>query len=227
MPDFADQVRNLPPELQKQLKQKLRELGCADAFTEPERRYANEVAFTLDPASGDEAAGRHVNRAAVKPLVEATLAHHTAVSQLKAEYVREYIMGVLELCPTDYFEFDADGDWVTSIEKLSRAPVEVRRLVESVEFKTRKNHEGKPEKTLKVTFLSKSSALSLAARYTLVQRIEAAVTTVPWDEIAGARARQGSVEDDVQSRLAGTVPAALAEHRPDGGAGARDRREDS
>jgi hypothetical protein len=207
MADIADQIDRMPSEERRKLVQELRARGCPEVYSEKERRFAAEYAVHLDRASAKEAVG---NVRPIKPLLERTLEEHTKVSALKAEYIREYLLGVLELCPTDYFEFDEDGDWVTSMEKLSRAPQEVRRLVESVEFKTVRG-----ERTLKVTFLSKTAALSLAARYTLVQKIEAAVTQVPWDAIGGVRARQGSVEDDVEARLAGPVQPdrpALAGH---------------
>lgn len=116
-----------------------------------------------------------------------------AESRLKAEYVRSYLLSVLELCPTDYLQVDDDGDWVCSPEKLADMPSAMRRLIETVEVKYSRG-----KRTLKIQFVSKSMALSIAARYTLVQKVE--VTQVPplnYDELYG----KPSVVDPVERRI--------------------------
>lgn len=101
-------------------------------------------------------------------------------SRLTADYVRDYIRSVLDFCPTDWFVPSENGMTLIEQEKYETLPIEVKRMVESVELK---NVRG--QWLLSLKFISKSAALAMAARYTLVQKHEATVTaTIPWDKLA-------------------------------------------
>lgn len=114
----------------------------------------------------------------VAEAIVAKLKAHTEKSEMSAEYVRDYIMSVLELCPTDYFIPAPEGGWLITPEHFDSLPREVLRLIDEIEIR---NVRG--ASYLAVRFLSKSAALAMAAKYTLTQHIEAKVATVPWEEL--------------------------------------------
>lgn len=114
-------------------------------------------------------------------------------SKLTPEYVREYLLGVLEFCPTDYFTPAEDGGWLCDPDTFSRLPHEVRRFVDHVEYRRVRGNQ-----FLAVTFVSKTSALTIAAKYVLTQKIAVAAAVVPWDQLA---AEAPALDDDVERRL--------------------------
>jgi hypothetical protein len=118
----------------------------------------------------------------------------SAESKLNALYVRQFIHDILELCPTDHFTLAPDGSYMIAPEQFSELDPRVKRLVEKVELKFVR---GVP--VYSIEFISKSSALSLAARYTLVQKVEAEVRAVPWDQLCGPA--EPLTEDIVEERL--------------------------
>lgn len=118
----------------------------------------------------------------VRELAQQRLKERRERSELSADYVREFIFGLLELCPTDYFTLAGDGrTWCVDPHHFNAIPKEIKRFVESVEMKRVAG-----EWTLVVKFMSKSAALALAARYSLVEKHEHlhGVGFVPWDAIA-------------------------------------------
>lgn len=116
-------------------------------------------------------------------------------SVLSAEYIRKYILDILELCPTDYFTVGDRGEWMIDPEAFRKLPHEIKRLVDGVEVKIVRG-----EVIFKVNFLSKQAALTLASRYTLVQKLDHRVAAVPWDELAADAERES--EDPIAKRLA-------------------------
>lgn len=103
-------------------------------------------------------------------------------SKLRAIYVRDYIYDVLELCPTDHFFPAPNGDWCIDPQSFACLPHEVKRLVESIEYRTL----ARGETFFKVNFVSKKAALAMAARYTLVERHSVKVAQLPWEELMKA-----------------------------------------
>lgn len=103
---------------------------------------------------------------------------YEADCKLKASYVREYIHDVLEMCPVDHFvpTGDGDGSWLIDMDALRALPQRVKRLIEYIDF-TRDGFA-------RVTFISKTAALALAARFTLMQQ-DGTVATLPWEKLAG------------------------------------------
>jgi Terminase small subunit len=158
----------------------------------------------------------------VEEAVNAHLAAQEAVSQLKAEYIREYILSILEFCPTDYFYVAVDGSWAIDPEKFKDLPHKVKRLVERVELKFVGGTA-----IYSVVFMSKTAALAMAARYTLGQYEEHesdVARSVPWDEIAGEvrMHRRVSLEErivEVSNGTNGANGAGADQHGPDGVAG--------
>jgi hypothetical protein len=133
---------------------------------------------------------RHIKRA-----VDMAMEEKAAGSRLNAEYVRDYIVSILELCPTDYFLLGPKGEWMIDPVEFKKLPVNVKRLVDSVETKLVHG-----QMVFKVNFVSKQAALAMAAKITLVKQVlDNATQSVPWDEIARAAARD--VRDPIAERL--------------------------
>jgi hypothetical protein len=129
------------------------------------------------------------------PLIHAALEQEMAkrdmASAMKAEEVRKYIACALKFCPSDYFEPHGRGGWLISPDKLMELPREVRMLIEDVFLhkRTTKLSDGTEveEVLFRVRFVSKTEALKLAARYTLVENSAHMTTFVQtnWGELAG------------------------------------------
>ncbi len=161
-------------------------------LTDRQRVYVDEYTATLDRRAAKAAAGftsdAHLQDPdkfpAVADAIHAKLVERMQASNLKAEYVREYLLSVLELCPTDYFVLAHDGDWVIAPEAFAELPHEVKRLVERAELKTVQGRT-----YFRVEFISKQAALAMAAKFTLVQKHDISVSPVPWAEIAGKEDR--------------------------------------
>lgn len=198
---IVQRFQQLPPE-----RQKLVLRNTTSDLPDRQRRFAEEYTIDCNPTRAARALGykganrishRYLNGPYYRPLqrdIERRLKEREAVSELKADYVRDYIHGALEFCPTDYFVLADDGDWCIDPTKFSELPERVKRLVESVE--SRYVH-GRRYFTVK--FVSKTAALSLAAKYTLTQNINAQVAVVPWDKIA--QALENNACDDIEQQL--------------------------
>lgn len=171
------------PEAERTRLQRVFNLG--DGLSDQERRYVEEycvdcdrdaVAERLKLDPGD--ALGIFRRQAVQRAIRDKLVEDGRYSSLNAEYVRDYIFHLMDFCPTDYFELASDGSWVITPEKFSDVPHKVKRYVQSVEVR-----RYGAEQQCVVKFVSKESALRLAAKYTLVEKSEMRVTVVPWDSL--------------------------------------------
>lgn len=212
MPANADQILEIAEKLP--LKERILLLDTLDAINgvEPlrelprqlsdlEQRVIETYANIPDVKECAKAIGVRPNKVAgtlldpvVGKLTRDKLTERSKRSELTGDYVRDYIFGILELCPTDYFIVGDDGDWCIDPEEFRKLPSEVKRYVESVDIKVDRK-EGKTKYSVK--FVSKSQALALASKYTMVEKHAVVSTTVPWGEIAGAvKALPASDADD-------------------------------
>lgn len=207
---IVDAVLAQPLKDQRKL---LRGLGIEGAFRPRARAIATEAAVDGDPQRAARVLGLDSKYAASLEdpehpnhvLYTNKLKEHAERSKLTAEYVRRYILDVLELCPTDYFDIDADGDVTCDLAKFAQAPPEVKRLVDHVELK--KLPRG--EKVFVLKFVSKQAALALAARYTLVEKHDLNVRpTLPWEEIAGRVEEPDPIEQRLLSVTDGVAGSA-------------------
>lgn len=185
------------PSLRRKLAARLLQ---PEQLTFQERRFVDEYVVDMDAnraavkagfkrgASLVKGRGTHV---LVPDAIRERLDKMSEVSELKAEFVRDYIHDVLNLCPTDCFDVNEAGDWCIDPAAFAALPHSVRRLVESIEEK----HSG-GKRVFKVNFVSKSQALALAARYTLTEKHEVAVAQIPWDDISSPP------EDAIERRIA-------------------------
>jgi phage terminase small subunit len=144
-------------------------------------------------------ANRLLKRCNIQRALQAKLEERSLVSDLTANYVRDYIQSILEFHPTDYFILGPDNCWMIDPETFRNLPHEVKRLVDGVEMRI---VAGRCMFT--VNFISKAAALSLAARFTLTQKVQAEVSQVPWEEICGQLDEEA--EDSVEAMLARVEP---------------------
>jgi hypothetical protein len=177
-------------------------------LTDKERVFVAEYVKRYNRRTAAEAAGYASEQASswqilfgearyklVRVAIMERIAEVEAKATLQADYVRDYIYSILELCPTDYFTLGPDGEWMIDPKQFKELPLEVKRLVEGVEAKFIRG-----QLIFKVQFLSKTAALAMAARYTLTQKAEVEVKgAVPWDEIASA---EKEAEDPIERRIA-------------------------
>lgn len=196
--DILTALDGLPVRDFEQLKRLLGNL------TPEEQVFVQEFVATLDRRTAAEAAGQHPkmgNRylterrwTHVALAVEEALKGREAVSELKAEYVRRYLLDVLELCPTDHFTVGPDGRWMVTPEQFKELPHAVKRLVERVEMRY---YGG--QFLVSVEFVSKEVALKMAAAATIGMKV-AVSSPIPWEQIAGADLDGGAkaVEDRIK-----------------------------
>jgi hypothetical protein len=116
-------------------------------------------------------------------------------SKLDAEWIREYVMQILDFCPTDYMMPAEDGGWLMEPVMFDRMPREVKRLVEKVELRNI------PRKGtyLAIEFISKTAALRIAAGFAAMEKM-VTPDQVPWDTIAGGKYDHG--EEDIEREIA-------------------------
>lgn len=189
--DIMDASSKLPPRQQRHIQDTLdalQGLPPSRDLTNFEHAVADEYTHSFDVKKAAEVVDRTNGRVAqtlaepaVQRWISDKLVERERRSELKADYVREYIHSILELCPTDYFSQLPNGMWCVDPEDFKKVPKQVRRLVESVELKLDKKSN---EIILNVKFVSKSQALALAAKYTLIEEHNVNVSQVPWAEIA-------------------------------------------
>jgi len=183
----------------------------ANGLTPRQRAFIAEFAVDLDRHRAALAAGytskvrsswQLVNTPIVSETVRTAIAEVEARCDLNAEYVRSYIHDVLEVCPTDYFTVDPETEeWVCDLAVFNALPKNIKRLIEGADLK----REAKTGRTIvTVKFVSKAAAMSLAARYTLVQKHDVRASLVPWDSIVGEQPQ----EDPLELRIAnvGALP---------------------
>lgn len=136
----------------------------------------------------------------VSAFVEQEKAKRADGSALKAEYVKQYVHDVMEFNPLEFFEASDNGGWEISIEAFNKLPKRVTRLIEEFEYVQKEGKEGEGTTTkVWLRIVSKTAAMTTAARYTLTQKIEAEMRGVDWNqvskEVAARRQSQGDLED--------------------------------
>lgn len=166
-----------------------KKLDLEGALNDQERRFVEAYVESCDKKAAGEAAsfhqpGRLMKDPVVQLAIQRGMDEASEGSKLRAEYVREYIYDVLELCPTDHFFCMPNGEWCILPEHFYQLPHKVKRLVESVEQRTLP----RGEKMFKVEFISKRAALAMAAKYTLVEQHAVQFKQVPWEELLNAEA---------------------------------------
>jgi hypothetical protein len=196
--DVLAAIAELPGQRRARLA---KELECEAALSDKQRLLAAEYCTDCDLRRAGEAAGYshagavHAFRLPyVQAAVRRRLAAHEEACTLRAGYVREYIRAVLDFSPVDFLTVRGD-ELVVDLDAVRRMPLELKRLVESVELHCRGGRS-----FLRLNFVSKTAALGIAARVALVHKVQVAVSSVPWDAVAEPRAEDC---DAIEGRLAG------------------------
>lgn len=210
--DATDAEKALRSQL---LDAKLRSCGLSDKDRRFAMAYVDTLSLTSASASVDTRPQQGLKRLR-KPRVAEAVSHlmedREAKSELTGDYVRKYLLDVLELCPAKYFWIDHDGGWAITQEALRELPHEVQRLIDSVEQRRVFNQsEDRWESYLVVKFVSKISALRMAVLCTQVAKGVVAHVQIPWDKIAKMADASDANYDKLLDKLnAGLADAAAA-----------------
>ncbi len=133
-------------------------------------------------------------------------------SLMSAVEVQQYIATVMKYEPLKYFtRSDPDGGgWLVTLEELRALPPHIGCLIESFEMKevtsgSEKEGNVRVEKLVKVKLVSKATAMTLAAKHQLGEKVLGVNVNVdgnafPWDQFFGRPAPS----DPVKEKLEGT-----------------------
>lgn len=183
-------------------RNRLAKLVDAQEHLDRQRRaFVAAYLASFDPKQAAEAVGAESPMPFLKDSnVIAAIDRGVQESELSAEYVRQYIAGVMEFCPTDYFELTPDGHWTIDPVKFRSVPNSIRRFVESVELKK----VGR-ERVFVVKFVSKTAALALAVKLTSTQKFKGKIGGIPWELVAEAEV--DTVDKRLEAEIRALVPA--------------------
>jgi phage terminase small subunit len=188
--------------------------GRQHKLTDKQRAFVAEYVVDMNATRAATAAGYSARTAAslgcqlldddLHPLVAAevrrALARKELAAERKADDVLRYIHTVMFFCPADYFDPGGNGGWLISREEYRRLPFEIKCLVEEMEARTVKTKAGRVS-TLWVRFVAKATAMTLAAKHQLGEKVNASmqgVVQLDWDAIAGVGR---PVPDEIEERL--------------------------
>jgi hypothetical protein len=101
-------------------------------------------------------------------------------AERKADDILRYLHTAMYFCPADYFDPGGNGGWLINRENYRNLPPEIKCLVEEMETRTIKTRAGTVH-MLWVRFVSKSTAMTLAAKQQLGDKIHTTFTpAIDW-----------------------------------------------
>jgi len=136
------------------------------------------------------------------------LAEQSKRTLLKADDVLRYIHSAIEFNPLKWFIASEDGDWIITEENYRSLPDEVGKLIEKVTRKVKEvevNGETKREVWFKVEFVSKTVAMSLAAKHQLGEKMTVTTVSVNWDDLLKGKPMLPS-EDPIEVEILSIKP---------------------
>jgi len=208
--DLAATIAALPEHERRIIENRISgHIGKPRKITDQQRAWVAEYCVDFNGARAAHAVGfaertsKHFlcdpKKHQVRALVAEKVAEREEATDLRADYVRQYMHDVLELCPGDYFTADESGEWHISRDRYEALPHRVKRLICSIECTV----DG-----FRVHFVSKQHALTLAAKYTLTQNIATDTTLrFPWEVLANAATSEPEldlIEAKIQEALNGS-----------------------
>ena len=131
--------------------------------------------------------------------VREAIARKELVAERKADDVLRYIHAAMFFCPGDYFDPGGKGGWLISQESHRNLPPQIKCLIEEMETRTVETEEGTTH-TLWVRFVSKATAMTLAAKHQLGEKIAVTTNSLSW-EIIAAGVPDGPVPDLVEQEI--------------------------
>lgn len=146
--------------------------------------YINTLSKVAAERAGNVGAGcvnATLKKPAVKEYLEKYIAQVERYTNLKQEYIREYLYDVLEFCPTDWFQPGEDGHWYLAPDLMNNLPRQVKRMVQQISLVKMRGGGT----SLQIQLVPKTQALALACRYLMTQKVEIVPTRqVDWDALA-------------------------------------------
>jgi hypothetical protein len=197
------QVLSLPEPKRRSLLRQLGPMSAMPALSPMRKAFVQEYAIHLNAKRAAENAGYKqpgtvghnlTHEPAVAQAIQEKLAEREELSDLKADFVRDYIFTILTFCPGDYFRPGPEGAWVIDEASYALVPQKIRRLIESMMLV-----EYQGQRFMMVTFISKTAALAMASRYTLVQKVEGTLVQIPWDKVV--KDVEGIPPDAIERKL--------------------------
>jgi hypothetical protein len=169
--------------------------GASTEMTGMQAAFVHEYVRLRNPEQAAIAAGYDADFAAKQarkllnprnfPLVVAAIKEKLEelwqTEKLEPAQVLQYIHDVLNFQPIDWFAPGEDGGWLCTLEDYRLLPSRVKRLIESATAKqtTLETGEGtSTHATVEMKFVSKETALRLAAKYQLDPKVTKSEHTV-------------------------------------------------
>lgn len=146
------------------------------------QRAATVVGFK-EPAQAAIRLLDPVKSPAVVAVIRSLVEKHEKTCELTADYVRDYIYTVMEFKPGHYFKSAGDGGWILEEEVYAQLPEKIQRLIEEIECREVNRPDGNSAKFMWIKFVSKTVAMTTAAKYTLTQKLEMQRQAVDLDAV--------------------------------------------
>ncbi len=163
-----------------------------------ESRCSTEGAREAGYKNPSQAANKLLKRPHIKALLGAAQREREERTQLSADDVWRYLHRVMFFDPAEIFSSAGDGWWW--LKDLNDIPLEVRQMIEEVDIGVMKiNGEDVPRPKIKL--VSKSTAVTLAAKHTIPERHEhdhSHRAAIPWDD---AWSSNGEPPDAIEQQL--------------------------
>ena len=163
----------------------------------PERGKKAAIQAGYSPATASQQAGNLMSEKKY-PLVVAAirkgLKEINDKAILSASQVLRYIHTVMTFKPVDWFLPGGDGGWLVSMEDFRVLPDEIRQIIEEVEFKT-VTREDETTTMAWIRFVSKTTAMALAARHQLGEKKDTNITIqqIDWTSLIGRLPIAGAI----------------------------------
>lgn len=142
----------------------------------------------------------------VQKLIEKKRAERSARMEKKGEDILRYIHTLMFFQPLQYFSPGDRGTWLISEEGLRNLPPEIGCLIEEVELVEIESDAGTMRKA-RVRLMSKTQAMTLAAKHQLGEKVNATHLHVNWDELFGATNSPTNSVDPVEERIRAYRPS--------------------
>lgn len=197
--------------------------GRPHRLTDRQRRWIAEYLIDMNASRAAAVAGyRHPDVAGSKllnarkyPLVVAevqrAMARKELVAEKKADDVLRYIHTAMFFCPADYFDPGGNGGWLIDREDYRALPSAIKCLVEEMECIHLTSRDGTTTTRLWVRFVSKATAMTLAAKHQLGEKV-VVHQGVDWDSLlSAAREERQHQPNVIEGKLAAIEQRLIAE----------------
>lgn len=132
---------------------------------------------------------------------EKVLQERRNAAKLSGDGVLEYIHNTMTFEPLKFFSPGKNGRWEITLEGLKALPREIGMLIEHVEVVDLELPDGTKVQKASVRLVSKTVAMSLAAKHQLGEKVSVSGTVVHvnWDELATMQQRRLAQAEEVKT----------------------------